>query len=168
MVIPSAGFDPAATLAAVEQERCTALYGVRRCSSRCSDIRTSRTVDVSSLRTASWQAPPARWRFMKRCVDELNMTQVSIAYGMTETSPVSCQTLHDDDLERRTATVGRAHPHVEIKIVDPETGAVVERRCDRRILHSRLLGHARLLERRGQDPVRRSTTRAGCTPAIWP
>jgi len=64
---------------------------------------------------------------MKRCIDELNMSEVSIAYGMTETSPVSCQTLIDDDLERRTATVGRAHPHVEIKIVDPATGAVVKR-----------------------------------------
>ncbi len=65
---------------------------------------------------------------MKRCVDTLNMAEVSIAYGMTETSPVSCQTLHDDDLERRTATVGRAHPHVEVKkIVDPDTGVVVER-----------------------------------------
>jgi fatty-acyl-CoA synthase len=64
---------------------------------------------------------------MKRCVDELNMSQVSIAYGMTETSPVSCQTLIDDDLQRRTATVGRAHPHVEIKIVDPGTREVVKR-----------------------------------------
>ena len=64
---------------------------------------------------------------MKRCVSEMNMTEVAIAYGMTETSPASCQTLIDDDLERRTASIGRAHPHVEIKIVDPETGTIVER-----------------------------------------
>jgi fatty-acyl-CoA synthase len=64
---------------------------------------------------------------MKRCVNDMNMPEVSIAYGMTETSPVSCQTRADDDLDRRTATIGRAHPHVEIKIVDPQTGATVER-----------------------------------------
>jgi fatty-acyl-CoA synthase len=64
---------------------------------------------------------------MKRCVSEMNMTEVAIAYGMTETSPVSCQTLVDDDLERRTSTIGRAHPHIEIKVVDPEAGDIVER-----------------------------------------
>jgi fatty-acyl-CoA synthase len=64
---------------------------------------------------------------MKHCINDMHMAEVAIAYGMTETSPVSCQTLHDDDLERRTATIGRAHPHVEVKIIDPETGEVVER-----------------------------------------
>jgi fatty-acyl-CoA synthase len=64
---------------------------------------------------------------MKRCVNDMNMSELAIAYGMTETSPVSCQTLIDDDLERRTSSIGRAHPHVEIKIVDAETGEVVER-----------------------------------------
>src|SRR6476659_1129187 len=64
---------------------------------------------------------------MKHCVNDMNMTEVAIAYGMTETSPVSCQTLIDDDLERRTSSIGRTHPHVEIKIVDPESGDVVER-----------------------------------------
>ncbi len=83
--------------------------------------------DVSSLRTGIMAGSPCPVEVMKRCVDELNMSEVAIAYGMTETSPVSCQTLLDDDLERRTATVGRAHPHVEIKIVDPETGATVDR-----------------------------------------
>ena len=84
---------------------------------------------------------------MKRCIGEMNMTEVAIAYGMTETSPVSCQTLIDDDLERRTASIGRAHPHVEIKIVDPETGAIVERGAARRVLHARLLGDVGLLAR---------------------
>jgi fatty-acyl-CoA synthase len=64
---------------------------------------------------------------MKRCVDDMNMAEVSICYGMTETSPVSCQTRSDDDLDRRTATIGRVHPHVEIKVVDPVTGETVER-----------------------------------------
>ncbi len=105
---------------------------------------------------------------MKRCVDTLNMAEVSIAYGMTETSPVSCQTLHDDDLERRTATVGRAHPpHVEVKkIVDPETGVVVERGatgefCTRG--YSVMLGYWNDEDR----TATRSTTTGGCTPAIW-
>ena len=70
---------------------------------------------------------PCPVEVMKRCIDELNMKEVAIAYGMTETSPVSRQTLSDDTLERRTETVGRVHPHVEIKIVDPETGVTVER-----------------------------------------
>ncbi len=127
MVIPSAGFDPAATLSAVEQERCTALYGVPTMFIAVLGHPDLAHRDVSSLRTGIMAGAPCPVEIMKRCVDELNMAEVSIAYGMTETSPVSCQTLHDDDLERRTATVGRAHPHVEIKIVDPETGAVVER-----------------------------------------
>ena len=82
--------------------------------------------DVSSLRTGIMAGSPCPVEVMKRCIDELNIAEVSIAYGMTETSPVSCQTLIDDDLGRRTATVGRAHPHVEIKIVDPDTG----RQCE--------------------------------------
>ncbi len=127
MVIPSAGFDPAATLAAVEQERCTALYGVPTMFIAVLGHPDLAHRDVSSLRTGIMAGAPCPVEIMKRCVDQLNMSEVSIAYGMTETSPVSCQTLHDDDLERRTATIGRAHPHVEIKVVDPDTGAVVER-----------------------------------------
>ena len=92
------------------------------------------------------------------------MTEVAIAYGMTETSPVSCQTLIDDDLERRTASIGRAHPHVEIKIVDPDTGEIVERGqpgefCTRG--YSVMLG---LLATTTRRPARRSTPTAGCTP----
>jgi fatty-acyl-CoA synthase len=127
MVIPSAGFDPAATLAAVEQERCTALYGVPTMFIAVLGHPDLAHRDVSSLRTGIMAGAPCPVEVMKRCVDTLNMAEVSIAYGMTETSPVSCQTLHDDDLERRTATIGHAHPHVEIKIVDPESGTVVER-----------------------------------------
>ena len=63
---------------------------------------------------------------MKRCIDDMGMTEVSIAYGMTETSPVSCQTRSDDDLDRRTASIGRVHPHLEIKVVDPATGETVD------------------------------------------
>jgi fatty-acyl-CoA synthase len=127
MVIPAAGFDPAATLAAVEQERCTALYGVPTMFIAVLGHPDLAHRDVSSLRTGIMAGSPCPVEVMKRCIDELNIAEVSIAYGMTETSPVSCQTLIDDDVERRTATVGRAHPHVEIKVVDPDTGAVVPR-----------------------------------------
>ncbi|WP_233211631.1 AMP-binding protein [Mycobacterium sp. shizuoka-1] len=127
MVIPAAGFDPGATLAAVEQERCTALYGVPTMFIAMLGHADLTRRDVSSLRTGIMAGAPCPVEIMKRCLDVLHMSEVSIAYGMTETSPVSCQTLIDDDLDRRTATVGRAHPHVEIKIVDPGTGAVVER-----------------------------------------
>ncbi len=74
---------------------------------------------------------------MKRCVDDMHMPEVGIAYGMTETSPVSCQTRMDDDLERRTSSIGRVHPHLEVKIVDPGTGETVERGQPGRVLHPR-------------------------------
>jgi fatty-acyl-CoA synthase len=83
--------------------------------------------DLSRLRTGVMAGSICPVEVMKRCVEEMNMAEVSIAYGMTETSPVSCQTRADDDLDRRTATIGRVHPHVEIKIVDPATGETVER-----------------------------------------
>ncbi|WP_233217139.1 AMP-binding protein [Mycobacterium sp. ITM-2016-00318] len=127
MVIPAAGFDPAATLRAIEKERCTAVYGVPTMFVAMLGRHDLADRDLSSLRTGIMAGATCPMEVMKRCIDELNMTEVAIAYGMTETSPVSCQTLIDDDLQRRTATVGRAHPHVEIKIVDPGTGRTVER-----------------------------------------
>src|ERR1700749_2928251 len=83
--------------------------------------------DLSSLRTGIMAGSVCPVEVMKRCVEDMHMSEVAIAYGMTETSPVSCQTLIDDDLERRTSSIGRAHPHIEIKIVDPDTRTVVER-----------------------------------------
>ncbi len=127
MVIPAAGFDPAATLEAIEKERCTALYGVPTMFIAMLGHPDLGDRDLSSLRTGIMAGATCPMELMKRCVDELNMSEVAIAYGMTETSPVSCQTLIDDDLDRRTATVGRAHPHVEIRIVDPDSGQVVKR-----------------------------------------
>ena len=124
--------------------------------------------DLSSLRTGIMAGSLCPVEVMKRCISEMHMEEVSIAYGMTETSPVSCQTRADDDLDRRTATVGRAHPHVEIKVVDPDTGETVERGADGRVLHPRLLGDAGLLGGRARRPARRSTPTAGCTPATWP
>ena len=155
MVIPAAGFDPAAALHAIEKESCTALYGVPTMFIAILGQPDLSKRDLSSLRTGIMAGATCPMELMKRCINELNMSEVAIAYGMTETSPVSCQTLIDDDLERRTATVGRAHPHVEIKIVDPDTGGIVKRSRARRVLHARVLGDAGLLERRRQDARRR-------------
>jgi fatty-acyl-CoA synthase len=127
MVIPAPGFDPGLTLEAIEKERCTGVYGVPTMFIAMLGHPDFAGRDLSSLRTGIMAGSTCPVEVMKRCVNEMNMSEVAICYGMTETSPVSCQTLIDDDLERRTASVGRAHPHVEVKIVDPDTGDVVER-----------------------------------------
>ncbi|MEQ6900332.1 AMP-binding protein [Nocardioides sp. YIM 152588] len=127
MVIPAPGFDPEVTLRAIAAERCTAVYGVPTMFIAMQNHPTFAEHDLSSLRTGIMAGSICPVEVMKRCVDDMHMAEVSIAYGMTETSPVSCQTRVDDDLERRTATIGRVHPHVEIKVVDPVTGAAVER-----------------------------------------
>ena len=127
MVIPAPGFDPGLTLKTIEQERCTGVYGVPTMFIAMQNHPSFRQTDLSSLRTGIMAGAVCPIEVMKRCINEMNMAEVAIAYGMTETSPVSCQTLHDDDLDRRTATIGRAHPHIEVKIVDPETGDVVDR-----------------------------------------
>ncbi len=127
MVIPAPGFDPVATLEAIERERCTGVYGVPTMFIAMLGRPDLGDRDLSSLRTGIMAGATCPMEVMKRCINELNMSEVAIAYGMTETSPVSCQTLIDDDLQRRTATVGRVHPHVEIKIVDPDTGKTVKR-----------------------------------------
>jgi fatty-acyl-CoA synthase len=127
MVIPAPGFDPGRTLGTVQAERCTGLYGVPTMFIAMLGHPDFTNGDLSSLRTGIMAGSVCPVEIMKRCVAEMNMTEVAIAYGMTETSPVSCQTRIGDDLERRTASIGRAHPHVEIKIVDPDNGDVVER-----------------------------------------
>jgi fatty-acyl-CoA synthase len=127
MVIPAPGFEPGLTLEAIEKERCTGVYGVPTMFIAMLGHSDFASRDLSSLRTGIMAGSTCPVEVMKRCINEMNMTEVAIAYGMTETSPVSCQTLIDDDLERRTASVGRAHPHVEVKIVDPDTGDIVER-----------------------------------------
>jgi fatty-acyl-CoA synthase len=127
MVIPAPGFDPEATLRAIAAERCTGVYGVPTMFIAMLNHPTFADHDLTSLRTGIMAGAVCPVEVMKRCVSDMHMAEVSIAYGMTETSPVSCQTRADDDLERRTATIGRAHPHVEIKIVDPVTGETVER-----------------------------------------
>jgi len=127
MVIPAPGFDPDLTLQAIQNERCTGVYGVPTMFIAMQNAPGFADYDLSSLRTGIMAGAPCPVEVMKRCVDDMHMAEVAIAYGMTETSPVSTQTRSDDDLDRRTATIGRAHPHIEIKIVDPDSGDVVER-----------------------------------------
>lgn len=127
MVIPAPGFDPSITLRAVQDERCTAVYGVPTMFIAMQNAPDFAEFDLSTLRTGIMAGSICPVEVMKRCVNDMHMGEVSIAYGMTETSPVSCQTRVDDDLDRRTATIGRAAPNVEIKIVDPATGETVPR-----------------------------------------
>ncbi len=127
MVIPAAGFDPAATLRAVVAERCTSLYGVPTMFIAELGEPGLADYDLSSLRTGIMAGSPCPIEVMRQVVDQMNMREVTIAYGMTETSPVSTQTSADDPLEKRVTTVGRVHPHVEIRIADPDTGETVPR-----------------------------------------
>ncbi len=127
MVIPAPGFDPGATLRAVQDERCTSLYGVPTMWIAEFGLADFADYDLSSLRTGIMAGSPCPVEIMKRVVSDMGCADVTICYGMTETSPVSTQTRADDDIERRVSTVGTVHPHVEVKVVDPETGLVVER-----------------------------------------
>jgi fatty-acyl-CoA synthase len=127
MIIPSPSFDPVKTLEAVQQERCTSLYGVPTMFIAELAVPDFDRFDLSSLRTGIMAGSPCPAEVMKQVIDRMGMTEVSICYGMTETSPVSTQTRADDSIERRVATVGRPGPHVESKVVDPETGLTVPR-----------------------------------------
>ena len=127
IVIPSPGFEPAAALDAVQRERCTSLYGVPTMFIAELALPGFASYDLSTLRTGIMAGSPCPVEVMKRVVSEMHMAEVTICYGMTETSPVSTQTRADDDMERRVSTVGRVHPHVEVKIIDPETSQVLPR-----------------------------------------
>jgi fatty-acyl-CoA synthase len=127
IVIPEAGFEPGATLEAVAAERCTSLYGVPTMFIAELDHPDFEKYDLSSLRTGIMAGSPCPVEVMKQVVARMHMEEVTIAYGMTETSPVSTQTVPEDSLEHRVSSVGRVHPHVEVKIIDPESGRVLER-----------------------------------------
>ena len=127
MVIPAPGFDPAATLRAVQDEKCTSLYGVPTMFIAELALPDFADYDLSTLRTGIMAGSPCPVEVMKRVINEMGMAEVTICYGMTETSPVSTQTLADDDIDRRTSTVGTVHPHLEVKVVDPDTGLTVPR-----------------------------------------
>jgi fatty-acyl-CoA synthase len=127
MVIPAPAFDPGATLTAVAQERCTSLYGVPTMFIAELDHPDFASFDLSSLRTGIMAGSPCPVEVMKRVIEDMHMQEVTICYGMTETSPVSTQTAFDDPLDKRVATVGRAHPHVDIKVADAVSGEPVPR-----------------------------------------
>lgn len=127
MVIPGPAFDPAQTLAAVAEERCTSLYGVPTMFIAELADPGFDGYDLSSLRTGIMAGSPCPVEVMKQVIERMGMTEVSICYGMTETSPVSLQTRSDDTIDQRVSTVGRVGPHLEVKIVDPATGLTVPR-----------------------------------------
>ncbi|MEM7302721.1 MAG: AMP-binding protein [Pseudomonadota bacterium] len=124
MVVPGEGFEPAATLQAVSDEKCTALYGVPTMFVAELDLPDLDQYDLSHLRTGIMAGSPCPIEVMKSVQSVMNMSEVTIAYGMTETSPVSFQSNVDDPLDKRVASVGRIHPHVEVKIVDEAGGTV--------------------------------------------
>ena len=166
MVYPGEGFDPLATLRTVEQEKCTTLYGVPTMFIAELDHPEFAKFDLSSLRTGMMAGAPCPIEVMKRVNNEMNMHQVTIGYGMTETSPASFQSAVDDPLERRVSTVGRIHPHVEVKIVDLE-GRIVPRGVSGELCtrgYSVMLGY-------WDEPEKTADVldaAGGCTPAISP
>ena len=127
MVAPAESFDPGATLAAIERERCTSIYGVPTMFIAQLNHADFTRTDFSSLRTGVMAGSPCPVEVMKQVRERMNVTEITICYGMTETSPVSTQTRVDDPVEKRVGSVGRIHPHVEIKVIDPESGRVVRR-----------------------------------------
>jgi fatty-acyl-CoA synthase len=127
IVIPAPAFDPAATLQAVQDERCTSLYGVPTMFIAELGLADFGDYDLSSLRTGIMAGAPCPVEVMQRVVGEMGMAEVTIMYGMTETSPVSTMTRRTDDIERRVSTVGTVMPHVEVQIIDPVSQLTVAR-----------------------------------------
>jgi fatty-acyl-CoA synthase len=126
MVIPAAGFDPSATLRAVSEERCTSLYGVPTMFIAMWSLPDFADHDISSLRTGIMAGSPCPAEMMRKVLDA-GVTDMTICYGMTETSPVSTQTTPEDPFEAIVGTVGRVGPHLEVKVVDPSTGETLPR-----------------------------------------
>jgi len=125
IVYPNDGFDPLTVLQTVQDEKCTGLHGVPTMFIAELDHPRFAEFDLSTLRTGIMAGSPCPTEVMKRVVEQMNLREITIAYGMTETSPVSCQSSTDTPLEKRVSTVGQVQPHLEIKIVDPDTGSVV-------------------------------------------
>jgi fatty-acyl-CoA synthase len=160
IVIPAPAFEPEAVLGTVERERCTSLYGVPTMFIAELVHPGFDAYDLTSLRTGIMAGSPCPVGVMRQVVERMHMTDVTICHGMTETSPVSTQTRAGDDIERRVSTVGRVHPHVEVKLVDPATGRIVPRGETGELLtrgYSVMLGY-------WNDPMRTSET---IDPAGW-
>jgi fatty-acyl-CoA synthase len=127
IVIPAPGFDPALTLQAISDEHCTSIYGVPTMFIAQLNHPGFDGYDLGSLRTGIMAGSPCPVEVMKQTIDRMGAREVTICYGMTETSPVSTQTTRDDDLDRRVGSVGRVHPHLEVKIIDPLSGMTLPR-----------------------------------------
>ena len=127
IVYPNDGFDPLTVLETVQAERCTGLHGVPTMFIAELDHPRFKEFDLSTLRTGIMAGSPCPTEVMKRVVDQMHLGEITIAYGMTETSPVSCQSSTDTPQDKRVSTVGTVQPHIEVKIIDPETGATVPR-----------------------------------------
>ena len=127
IVAPGEAFDAGDTLATVEAERCTSLYGVPTMFIAQLNHSAFDKINLSTLRTGVMAGSPCPVEVMRQVRERMNMREITICYGMTETSPVSTQTRIDDTVEKRVASVGRVHPHVEVKVVDPDTGRVAPR-----------------------------------------
>jgi fatty-acyl-CoA synthase len=160
VVVPGEGFDPLAVLESVAEERCTSLYGVPTMFVAELEHPRFAEFDLSSLRTGVMAGSPCPIETMKKVRTLMHMEEVTICCGMTETSPVSTQTTADDSVEKRVTTVGRVHPHLELKVVSPETGAIVPRgvpgeQCTR--------GYSVMLGYWGDEPA----TRAAIDEAGW-
>jgi fatty-acyl-CoA synthase len=159
MIIPAPSFDPVKTLEAVEQERCTSLYGVPTMFIAELAVDDFKRFDLTSLRTGIMAGSPCPVEVMKQVIDRMGMSEVSICYGMTETSPVSTQTRHDDSVERRVATVGKVGPHLEVKVIDPATGLTAPRNTPGELCtrgYSVMLGYWRQTDKTAEviDPAR--------------
>ena len=160
IVIPNYTFDPVMTLEAVEKEKCTSLYGVPTMFIAELALPNAGDFDFSSLRTGIMAGSPCPVEIMKRVQTEMHMPEVTICYGMTETSPVSTQTATNDPIEKSTGTVGRVHPHLEVKIVEP-MGASCQRNVPGELCtrgYSVMLGY-------WNDP--RQTRQASIDAARW-
>jgi fatty-acyl-CoA synthase len=160
MVIPAEAFDPLATLETIAAERCTSLYGVPTMFIAMLAHPRFTEFDMSSLRTGIMAGSPCPVEVMKQVQSAMHMPEVTICYGMTETSPVSTQSSWDDPLARRVSTVGRVHPHVEIKIVDPDSGRIVPRGASGELCTR---GYSVMIGYWGNDQA----TRDAIDPAGW-
>ena len=159
MVIPGEVYDPLAVMETVQKERCTSLYGVPTMFIGELDHPRFKEFDFSTLRTGIMAGSPCPVEVMKKVQTIMHIPEMTIAYGMTETSPVSTQCATDDPLEKRVATVGKVHPHVEIKVVDPATGAIVPRGetgelCSRGYMVMRSYWNNEEATRQAIDPAR--------------
>ena len=166
MVFPGEAFEPLATLQAVAEERCTALHGVPTMFIAELDHPRFAEFDLSSLRTGIMAGSPCPIETMKRVVAEMHMREVTIAYGMTETSPVSFQSSTADPLDRRVSTVGRIQPHLEVKVVDTRPA----RSCRVGETGELLVRGYSVMQGYWGDAARTREAidaTAGCTPATW-